>query len=181
MAKSGNRRGAAFAAALSAVAALAGCSSSETPELMNLRSSTAGPDEFGILPPKALEMPTDIANLPAPTPGGGNLTDQNPRGDAILALGGRINAPDGAVPAADQGLLRYVARFGVLGGVREVTAAEDLDWRKRNKGRPLEQLFNVNVYFDAYRVMALDQQSELERWRLRGVGTPSAPPRRIGE
>ncbi len=163
------------------VTALAGCSSGGTPELMNLRSATAGPDEFGILPPKALEMPTDLATLPQPTPGGANLTDQNPRADAILALGGKPRTLDGAVPASDQALIAYAARYGVLAAVRDILASEDLDWRQRNKGRPLERLFNVNVYFDAYRSMALDQQSELEKWRQAGVGTPSAPPRLGGE
>ena len=177
MVGSGNLRWAVVAL----VAALAGCASEGPPELMNLRSSTSGPDEFGIQPPKALEMPEDIVNLPEPTPGGANLTDQNPRADAIVALGGRPGAQDGAVPASDQGLIAHVRRFGVLAAVREVLAAEDLDWRQRNKGRPLERLFNVNVYFDAYRKMALDQQAELERWRQAGVATPSAPPRLGGE
>lgn len=168
-------------AVVALVAALAGCSSDGTPELMNLRSNTAGPDEFGILPPKELELPPDLASLPDPTPGGSNLTDQNPRADAIIALGGTPRAQDGSVPASDQGLINHVRRFGVLSGVREVLAAEDLEWRQRNKGRPLEQLFNVNVYFNAYEDMALDQQAELERWRQAGVATPSAPPRLTGE
>ncbi len=163
------------------VAALAGCSSDGTPELMNLRSSTAGPDEFGILPPKALELPDDLAALPVPTPGGSNLTDQNPRADAIVALGGNLRSFDGAVPAADQALINYAGRYGVLASVRDVMAAEDLEFRRRNKGKPLEQLFKVNVYFSAYRNMALDQQSELEKWRQAGVATPSAPPRLAGE
>ncbi len=171
-------RGAALASAI----VLAGCSvSDQTPQLMNLRSATAGPDEFGILPPKPLEMPEDLAVLPAPTPGGANLTDQNPREDAIVALGGKPRVLDGGVPASDQALIAYAGRHGVLAGVRDVLAAEDLDWRRRNKGRPLEQLFNVNVYFDAYRRMMLDQQAELERWRQAAVGTPSAPPRLKGE
>jgi hypothetical protein len=79
---------AGLAPMLALVLALAGCSKDGTPELMNLRSSTSGPDEFGILPPKPLAMPEDVAVLPEPTPGGTNLTDQNPRADAIVALGG---------------------------------------------------------------------------------------------
>lgn len=168
-------------AILALAVTLAGCSSSKTPELMNLRSSTPGPDEFGILPPKPLEMPQDIAALPEPTPGGTNLTDQNPRADAILALGGTPRALNGAVPAADAALISHVARYRVLADIRAILATEDLEWRKRNKGRPLEQLFNVNVYFDAYEVMTLDQQLELEKWRQAGVRTPSAPPRLRGE
>ena len=96
-------------------------------------------------------------------------------------MAGAHRAGGGAAPASDQALINHAARFGVSGSIRALLAAEDLDWRQRNKGRPLEQLFNVNVYFDAYRKMALDQQSELERWRQAGVATPSAPPRLAGE
>ena len=68
--------------------ALGACGSgNREPHLMNLRSSTNGPDEFSILPPKGLELPPDLAALPEPTPGGGNLTDQHPMDDAIVALG----------------------------------------------------------------------------------------------
>ena len=53
---------------------------------------------------------------------------------------------------------------------------EDLAFRKRNKGRPVERLFGVNVYFDAYERMSLDQHAELERMRQLGIATPAAPP-----
>ena len=172
---------AGLAPMLALVLALAGCSKDGTPELMNLRSSTSGPDEFGILPPKPLAMPEDVAVLPEPTPGGTNLTDQHPRADAIVALGGTPGTLDGALPASDAALINHAARYGVAGDIRAIMAAEDLDWRRRNNGRVLERLFNVNVYFDAYRKMALDQQAELEKWRQAGVGTPSAPPRLAGE
>jgi hypothetical protein len=45
----------------------------------------------------------------------------------------------------------------------------------------LERLFNVNVYYKAYRPMSLDQQAELWRWRRAGARTPSAPPPQAGE
>lgn len=139
---------------------------------MNLRSATEGPDEFGILPPKGLELPPDLAALPEPTPGGSNLTDPNPRADAILALGGTPGAG-----SADQALLNHAARHGVTAGVRETLAAEDLRWRQKNGGRPLERLFRVNTYFQAYQRYWLDVWAELARWRAAGVQTPSAPPR----
>lgn len=175
------RAGSGRFAVLALAVCLAGCASTRPPELMNLRSATAGPDEFGILPPKALELPEDLASLPEPTPDGSNLTDQNPRADAIIALGGKAPALAGNPPASDAALVRHAARFGVAADVRALLAAEDLEWRRRNRGRPMERLFNVNVYFDAYRKMALDQQAELEKWRQAGVRTPSAPPRLAGE
>ena len=166
-----------LAVAGAVVLALSACgTTSKEPQLMRLRSTTDGPDEFAILPPKPLEMPADLAALPDPTPNGGNLTDQHPMDDAIVALGGTPRAVGGAVPAGDGGLVTYAARHGVTADIRQVMAADDLDWRRKNDGRLLERLFSVNVYFKAYRAMMLDQFAELARWRLAGVRTPSAPP-----
>lgn len=159
-------------------AILAGCGNGDKqPQLMNIRSTSAGPDEFGILPPKPLEMPDDLAQLPEPTPGGSNLTDPTPEADAIVALGGR----PGAGAGLDAGLVNHISRYGVAAGIRQTLASEDLEWRRDNNGRVLERLFNVNVYYRAYEDMSLDQHAELWRWRQRGVRTPSAPPPEDGE
>jgi hypothetical protein len=166
--------------ALGVALILAACDD-KTPELMNLRSSTNGPDEFAILPPKALELPEDLTALPEPTPGGANRTDQDPFGDAIAALGGTAPSPDGAQPVADAALLAHARRLGMDPDIRATLAVEDLAWRQTNNGRLLERLFSVNVYFKAYAPQALDQQAELARWRQAGVRTPSAPPRQDGE
>ncbi|MGB8814934.1 MAG: DUF3035 domain-containing protein [Paracoccaceae bacterium] len=171
-------RGALMAGAV-ALMALAGCGSKE-PTLMNVRSSTNGPDEFGILPPKPLEMPKSLADLPEPTPGGANLTDPTPNDDAIVALGGKAQAGRG-ISASDNALLAHTTRFGTEAGIRQTLAAEDLEYRRKNDGRLLERLFNVNVYFKAYLPMSLDQQAELARWRAAGAGNPSAPPPEAGE
>ena len=170
----------AFAVAVAALLALAACGGGTAPNLMNLRSSTNGPDEFGILPPKALELPTDFTALPEPTLGGTNRTDPTPIDDAIVALGGTPRAA-GGVPAGDGALVRYAARAGTTAGIRETLAAEDLEYRRKNDGRLLERIFNVNVYFKAYRKQSLDQQADLLKWRKRGLRTPSAPPANPGE
>lgn len=170
-----------LAVAGAAVLVLSACSrSDDVPKLMNIRSTTQGPDEFAILPPKPLEMPEDIAALPEPTPGSANRTDPNPNADAIAALGGSLR-PAGGVPAADSALFAHATRFGVTAGIRETLAAEDLDFRRRNDGRLLERLLNVNVYYRAYQDQSLDQQAELWRWRSAGARTPSAPPPQDGE
>lgn len=158
---------------------LAACGGKGMPELMNLRSGQ-GPDEFAIVPPKPLEMPENLADLPEPTLGGTNRTDQNPEADAVVALGGKPSAA-GGIPATDGALYAHAGRFGVDGGIRATLASEDLDWRRDNNGRILERLFNVNVYYKAYRKQRLDQQAELARWRALGVRTPSAPPRKPNE
>ncbi|PQO23803.1 DUF3035 domain-containing protein [Rhodobacteraceae bacterium WD3A24] len=159
--------------ALAGIAALAACSGPETPRLMNASSATSGPDEFGIVPNRPLEMPQDMATLPAPDPGGTNRTDPSPQADAVAALGG---APQAGSAAGDRPILEYATRFGVVPNIRERLAAEDLAFRRENDGRLLERVFNVNVYYRAYEQMSLDQQAELARWRARGVTTPAAPP-----
>lgn len=166
----------AFAVAAVALLGLGACSSGGTPELMNLRATGNGPDEFAILPPKALELPTDLAALPEPTLGGANRTDPTPNADAIVALGGRPQNLQGGVPAGDTAMLAHAARYGLTSGIRPQLATEDLEYRRKNDGRLLERLFNVNVYFKAYRPQALDQEAELARWRRAGVANPSAPP-----
>ena len=160
--------------AIASLAVLGACESDQ-PELMNIKSDT--PDEFAVLPTRPLEAPEDYDTLPTPTPNGENLADPKPKSDAVAALGGN---PDrlarGQIYAGEQGLLAYVTRYGVPANIRETVAAEDLEWRRENNGLLLERLFNVNVYYDSYEPMALDQHYELQRLRDAGVWTPSAPP-----
>jgi len=163
--------------ALLAVLVLSACGD-KTPQLMNLRSGS-GPDEFAIVPPRPLAMPESLNELPDPTPGGANRTDRNPEEEAAIALGGKPGAT-GGIPAGDSALYAHAARFGVDGGIRPTLAAEDLQWRRDNKGRILERLLNVTVYYKAYRDQSLDQHAELARWRKLGLRTPSAPPPKDG-
>lgn len=159
--------------AFAGLVALTACDSD--PQLMNIR--TDAPDEFAILPTRPLEAPEDYTALPEPTPGGTNLADPQPKADAIAALGGNPERlASGQIYAGEQTLLSYASRYGVPGDIRDVTAAEDLTWREENNGRLLERLFNVNVYYDSYKPMALDQHLELDRLRGKGIWTPSAPP-----
>lgn len=155
-----------------ALLALAACGGSDDPRLMNLRNTESGPDEFSVLPTEPMEMPENMRDLPPPTPGGVNRTDPDPEGDAIRALGGN---PERAARASGD-IVTYAARFGVASDIRGVLAAEDIAYRRNNDGRLLERLFNVTVYFDAYRPMALDRYAELERMRRAGIRTPAAPP-----
>lgn len=164
------------AAAVFLVVMVSACTAKE-PNLLNLKADNAGPDEFLILPTKPLQSPDDFTALPAPTPGGTNRADPTPRADAIEALGGngdRVNRS--GLYSGEQALVSYASRKGVAGNIREQLASEDLDWRRRNNGRLLERLFNVSVYFKAYRAMSLDQHGELARLRRQGVWTPAAPP-----
>ena len=152
-------------------------SADQAPRLMNLRASADGPDEFAIVPPKALTSPVDLTALPEPTPGGSNLTDQTPEADAIVALGGRVPLAVGGIPAADAAIANYAARKGRTADIRSILAAEDLQFRQSNQGRLLERLFRVTTYYQAYAPFALSAYDELARWRAAGVATPSAPPR----
>lgn len=157
-----------------AVAATAGCSRNGTPDLLNFPASDDGPDEFTVLPTKPLQAPESYATLPAPTPGGTNLTDPTPEADAIAALGGRPSVLTRA--SADGALVRYAGRYGVAPAIRSELAVADLEYRRQNDGRLLERLFDVNVYYRAYRPLSLDQYRELERFRRAGIRTPAAPP-----
>ena len=169
-------RKAVFLTVLIAVTGLSACDRNRTPTLLNVKSNTDGPDEFAILPQRPLEIPEtlDRANLPEPTPGGTNRTDINPISDAVVALGGNP-----AAGSRDGGLVAHASRYGVTPGIRQSLAAEDLEFRRKNDGRLLERIFNVNVYYKAYRKQSLDQYRELERLRRAGVRTSSAPPEEL--
>lgn len=161
--------------AIIGLAMLAACGSKD-PKLMNMRSD-GGPDEFAIMPTKPLQAPDSYTELPEPTPGGTNLTDPTPEADAVAALGGRTSG--GGISAADAALVNQASRFGVTSDIRNVLAAEDLEWRRDHDGRLLERVFKVNVYYKAYAAMSLDQYAELARLRALGIWTPSAPPEGI--
>lgn len=162
------------------VLALSACGGREDPRLMNLRASSRAPDEFGILPTKPLQMPQDLAMLPEPTPGGGNITDPTPEADAVAALGGNpARLAAGGIPAGDGGLVTYAGRKGRDGTIRERLAAEDLDYRRRNDSKLFERMFGTNTYFKAYAPQSLDQYAELERWRTAGARNVGAPPKGV--
>ncbi|MDO5529303.1 MAG: DUF3035 domain-containing protein [Paracoccus sp. (in: a-proteobacteria)] len=166
----------AIIAMISAAGLLGACSGD--PQLMNIRAGQTTPDEFAIVPTRPLTMPADLNQLPPPTPGGANITDPTPRGDAVAALGGNPGAlVDQGIGAADQALVNHAARAGSQPGIRQQLAQEDADWRARHGRRPLETLARTNVYLRAYEVMTLDSEAELRRWRRAGAQTPSAPPR----
>ncbi|MGR3542344.1 MAG: DUF3035 domain-containing protein [Hasllibacter sp.] len=165
---------------LAMMAALAlgacGAGTGDAPDLLVLTRDEAGPDEFAIIPNRPLQAPPSFRELPPPTPGGANRTDQTPLADAARALGGDGRRFAGGVPAADGALVAHAARGGVAPGIRARLAAEDLEFRRDNDARLLERLFGVNIYYRAYASQALDQHAELDRWRRLGVRTPSAPP-----
>lgn len=138
---------------------------------------SAGPDDFSVMPMRALEAPASLATLPEPTPNGTNLADPNPTADAIIALGGRPSAAiAGGIPAADAALVTAVSRYGVASDIRAVVAAEDSAFRKTRSRLGIFGLFSRDKYFAAYASQALDAMAELFRFRALGVRTPSAPP-----
>lgn len=160
---------------LAGAIALSGCSRG-VGNMMNIRSAS-GPDEFAILPSKPLVQPKSYTELPEPTPDAGSLTDPTPNRDAVVALGGSGKRYDAAgVPRSDQGLINAASRYGVSGDIRTTLAAEDLEFRKENRGKVLERLFRVTVYFGAYEKQSLDRYRELQRLRRKGIRTPAAPP-----
>ena len=161
---------------LAALVGLTACSDDRG--LMNLRSTSAGPDEFAILPTRPLAMPPDLAVLPAPTPGDGNITDPTPVADAVGALGGNpAGLNDRGIGAADQPLVAHAGRRGTDPAIRTELAQADADRRSRSGRRLFERLFGTNVYMRTYQPMRMDAQTEQDRWQRAGAQTPSAPPR----
>lgn len=150
---------------------LAACGGGEPNRLMNLRSTTNGPDEFSILPTKPLEIPKDLATLPEPTPGGANLVDPNPLADAVVALGGKPGAG-----TSDNALIAATTRNGVSGNIRQELASEDAAFRNRQSPSLLERLFGTSSYYRVYQDQAIDNEAELQKWRQVDRRTPSATP-----
>lgn len=136
----------------------------------------SSPDEFGIVPSQTLVIPPRIDRLPPPG-GIGNRVDIKPRADAVQVLGGRLRRTTGddRVPQSEAPIVAYAGRYGPIASIREILAREDLDYRRDNEGRPLEKLFKVNVYHNAYEPMALDSDAEAARLRGQGVAVPTPP------
>ena len=156
---------------LSSVLLLTACGDKPLHDLDARRNS---PDEFLVLPSKPLEQPENYATLPAPTPGGSNITDRDPQAEAILALGGRPNSS--GIPAGDGALVTAASRYGVQGDIRETLSAEDVKRRKRAGILANIKLFPVDRYAETYEREALDPYDVNTAYRRAGVPTPSAPP-----
>lgn len=164
---------------LLSVAVVAGCGGRERDvSLTRLRASSNGPDEFSIIPSKPLEMPEDMAALPAPTPGGPNRTDQNPVADGVAALGGNLAVTQTEAPsAANSALLAHSTRYGRDPAIRQTLAAEDREIRNRyGQVNLLRGILPGDDYTQAYERQWLDAYAEERRLRRAGVRTPASPP-----
>jgi len=160
------------------LAVVAGCSNQgENVQLRRIEKPSEGPDEFSILPGKALQSPENYGTLPAPTPGAANLTDQNPKGDGVAALGGNpaaLNA--GAASQSDAGLVRHASRYGVQSGIRQTLAVEDGEVRRRHGKRNILRIGPTDDYTNAYKRQWLNSHAEQRRLRRLGIETPTSPP-----
>lgn len=164
--------------AILAMAGVASCALVDRDKpLRDLRTGSGRPQEFAIVPNKPLLQPESYAELPTPTPGGANRTDQTPKADAVAALGGnpaRLAVGTG-VPAGDAALINRASRFGRDPNVREDLAAKDAEFRRS------KSIFNWSIvpkddYNEAYKRMTLDPYQWLQLYRRAGAQTPSAPP-----
>lgn len=138
-----------------------------------LRSAGSGsPDEFMVLPTKPLELPTDMAALPPPTPGALNRVDFNPRQEAVASLTGRENAAAGTANGA-----ALIARAGPAApGIRAQLATEDAQFREDNRGKLIPRLMFTDQDELIYGGVTLDAGAAYEALRARGVSVPPAPP-----
>ena len=133
-----------------------------------------GPDEFGVMPTKALKYPSNMTELPEPNLAGKNLADKQPLDDVINALGGDANYQKNTqIRNSEKALLKVVGRFGITPDIRTITAIEDVSFREKNKGKVLERLISGNIYQIRYRSERLDSLLEAKRLVALGVRTPT--------
>ncbi|UYV37147.1 DUF3035 domain-containing protein [Rhodobacteraceae bacterium D3-12] len=158
---------------------LAGCAGYERDiTLRDVRPSGNGPDEFLILPGKPLQQPANFTELPTPTPGSANLTDQNPKADGVAALGGNpAQLQPGGIPGSDSALVRQAGRHGVDPTIRETLAKQDEDFRRRKSRFTKLRIARQDLYNKVYKRETLNARGEMNRYRRStGVRTPTAPP-----
>ena len=145
--------------------------------LSRIKNTGNGPEEFNIVPGKPLQAPDSYRALPAPTPGGTNITDPTPRGDSVAALGGSPAAlADTGIGRADGGLVNYANRFGNIPGIRQTLAREDVEIRRQRGRVNILNIGRNDDYNLAYKRQWLDSKAEATRLRRIGVPTPSYPP-----
>lgn len=144
--------------------------------LTRIKDSGDGPNEFTILPGKPLQAPENFSALPAPNPGGANLTDQNPKADGIAALGGNPAVLNAGISSADVALVQHSGRYGAQSGIRQQLAVEDQAVRTRHGRVNIFNIGRTDDYTNAYKRQWLDAGREQRRLRSRGIRTPSAPP-----
>ncbi|MBE9476149.1 MAG: DUF3035 domain-containing protein [Proteobacteria bacterium] len=144
----------------------------------NFRLKDAGPDEFSVLPTKELVFPEDYATLPEPTLGSRNRAEITPQRDAIAVLGGKPEQLDSkTIGSGEQPLITAASRHGVSPEIRETLAAEDKEYRKKNRARFFDKWFhNDKGYLKRHEGQTLDAYKELSRLRTIGVRTPSVGP-----
>ncbi len=136
-------------------------------------------DEFSTVPAKPIELPGSVASLPPPSKSRPDRAQRDATQEALAALGGRETGTSNSIPADDRGFVAFTSRLGSDRNIRLILAAEDEEFRRGKHGRLLERWFNVNLYYQAYEPMTLDEYAELERLRRGNIRTPTAPPRAI--
>ena len=162
-----------IACALAAATVLSACGEND---LRSLRSQGDGPDEFAVVPALPLEAPENYNDLPQPTPGGVNRTDQQPLAQLAADLGGRATSPNAPIPGSDAALVNHTSRFGRDAAIRQTLAEADAAFRDRQRRLSGFRLFPEDRYAQIYSRQALDPTAVADAYRSAGVPTPSAPP-----
>ena len=110
----------------------------------------------------------------------GRNRDRGARVAAVLARNG-CAAHFHPAELGEEAQCRAVAaeaerRFGHIDGLVNAAGLTDRGTLDGTTVELWERLFNVNVYFQSYLPMTLDQAAEIERWRKLGIRTVGAPP-----
>ena len=165
------------------IAVLANCSmiggdDDDIPKLLRFKN-TGSPDELSVVSSRPLEYPELSIPLQPPLSSGENRADRRPKQEVVTTLGGNSGAETPISTFNDRHLTTHTTRFGYNPIIRQQLESEDLAYRRRNDGLFLERVFNVNVYYDAYRPMSIDPYDELNRLRRYNIKTPAAPPENL--
>ena len=147
---------------------LIGCSQEgRDPNLATFKPN-ANPDELALIVYNKIEKPENLSEITPPKTNV-NSVEPNPKADALAAFGGREPRRNRSIPDTDNTMLTHISRLGINPEIRGVLASEDLEFRNNVRGRPLEVLAKVNLYYKAYEPYSLDPELEVIRLREAGI------------
>lgn len=170
-------RAARIALLIGAAAVVAGCSSGRE-GVGNLLGITRGsPDPFNVYPRAPLQVPQDLATLPAPQPGAASPLEPTPIADAQAAIG-NAGAPV-AVAGPSQGEVALLATAGANEADPDVrrTLAED-PALQREREFAFRTFFGYKVP-DGTEKDLLEPREERKRLLEQGGAAPNPPPEKV--
>lgn len=164
------------AALLVGAVIVSGCQNNNLASRLREAGVGGSPDEFLVLPTRPLEIPQDLASLPAPKLGSTNRVDYQPKQAAVAALTG---GPATALTASGAALVASVPPASPE--IRTVLAQEDVTYRQNNKGLFFQRMFTKDKEALTYSAELLNAPTEYFNLQDAGVRTYPATPSVLSE